>query len=31
VQAIRVDFPSWDESRGACRQCADIYRAALAG
>ena len=31
VDAIRADFPGWEASRGACRQCADIYRAALAG
>jgi hypothetical protein len=31
VDAIRADFPRWDESLGACRQCGDLYRAAVAG
>lgn len=30
VNAIRADFPDWDITRGACRQCADIYRVAAA-
>ncbi|MCK6459347.1 MAG: hypothetical protein L6Q95_05575 [Planctomycetes bacterium] len=30
VAAIRADFPRWDASHGACRQCSDIYRAASA-
>jgi hypothetical protein len=28
--AIRADFPRWEASQGACRQCADIYRVAAA-
>ncbi len=31
VEAIRADFQGWEASRGACRQCADIYRVAAAG
>lgn len=30
VDAIRADFPDWEASRGACRQCSDIYRVAAA-
>jgi hypothetical protein len=30
AELIGKDFPSWEPSRGACRQCADIYRAAAA-
>lgn len=30
VDAIRADFPDWEAAHGACRQCADIYRAAVA-
>ena len=26
ADAILCDFPDWNESSGACRQCADIYR-----
>jgi hypothetical protein len=27
-EPILADFPAWEPSHGACRQCADIYRAA---
>jgi hypothetical protein len=28
ANAIRADFPAWEPPHGACRQCADLYRAA---
>jgi hypothetical protein len=30
AEAIRADFPRWEASQGACRQCSDIYRGAAA-
>lgn len=30
IDAIRPEFPDWEPAAGACRQCADIYRAASA-
>ena len=31
LEAIRQDYPDWDQEHGACGQCADIYRVAEAG
>lgn len=25
AQAIRADYPDWDDSKGVCRQCFDLY------
>ena len=30
LDAIRADLPDWEASRGACRQCSDMYRVAVA-
>ena len=30
AEAIRADLPDWEASRGACRQCGDIYRVVAA-